>query len=101
MRQSLSSDKKIQYQNLVDKIRLKRLSDFEFNDENDNENTELENNKSNPIINYKFAKNTNNNIYSLLHALINPKDNSNYSKFYLPRNGSLLLSRERHKKYLG
>ena len=101
MRQSLSVDKKIQYQNLVDKIKLKRYNDFEFNDENDNDNTELENNKSNPIVNYKFVKRSNKNTYSILHALINPKDNSNYSKFYLPRNGSLLLSRERHKKYLG
>ena len=101
MRQSLSMDKKIQFQNLVDKIKLKRYNDFEFNDENDNEITELENNKSNQIINNKFAKKSNKSTYSILHALINPKDDSNYSKFYLPRNGSLLLSREKHKKYLG
>ena len=97
MRRSLSNDKKIEYQNLVDKIRLKQINDFD--EENEYEFTELESNKTNIIYNYKSQNKFDNKNYSLLNALVNPKDNSNYSKFYLPRNGSMLLSREKIKKF--
>ena len=97
MRRSLSNDKKIEYQNLVDKIRLKQINDFD--EENEYEFTELESNKTNIIYNYKSQNKFDNKNYSLLNALVNPKDISNYSKFYLPRNGSMLLSREKIKKF--
>ena len=98
MRRSISNDKKIEYQNLIDKIRLKKLS--EYDDEIDYEFTESENNKTNIIFNYKSKNESDKKNNSLLNALVNPKDNFNYSKFYLPRNGSMLLSREKIKKFL-
>ena len=97
MRRSLSNDKKIEYQNLVDKIRLKQINDYD--EENEYEITELESNKTNIIYNNKSQSKFGNKNYSLLTALINPKDNFNYSKFYLPRNGSMLLSRDKIKKF--
>ena len=98
MRRSISNDKKIEYQNLIDKIRLKKLN--EYDDEIDYEFTESENNKTNIIFNYKSKNESDKKNNSLLNALVNPKDNFNYSKFYLPRNGSMLLSREKIKKFL-
>ena len=62
-----------------------------------NEINEIENLKTNPLINYKFRPEEKNN--SILHALVNPKDNFNYSRFYLPRNGSMLLSRDKAKRF--
>ena len=96
LRRSLSNDKRIEYQNLIDKIRLNKLN--EYDDEIDYEFTELESNKTNIIYNYKSQNKSDNKNNSLLNALVNPKDNFNYSKFYLPRNGSMLLSREKIKK---
>ena len=97
MRRSISNEKRKEYQSLVDKIKLKKLNDYEFNDEKENEINEIENLKTNPLINYKFRPEEKNN--SILHALVNPKDNFNYSRFYLPRNGSMLLSRDKTKKF--
>ena len=97
MRRSISNEKRKEYQSLVDKIKLKKLNDYEFNDEKENEINEIENLKTNPLINYKFRPEEKNN--SILHAIVNPKDNFNYSRFYLPRNGSMLLSRDKTKKF--
>ena len=72
----------------------------EYDDEIDYEFTESENNKTNIIFNYKSKNESDKKNNSLLNALVNPKDNFNYSKFYLPRNGSMLLSREKIKKFL-
>ena len=97
MRRSISNEKRKEYQSLVDKIKLKKLNDYEFNDEKENEINEIENLKNNPLISYKFRPEEKNN--SILHAIVNPKDNFNYSRFYLPRNGSMLLSRDKTKKF--
>ena len=96
MRQSMSNDKRIQYQKLVDKIKIKKLNDY---DEDEYEITELESNKTNVIYNYKLQNKNDRKNISLLNALVNPKDSFNYSKFYLPRNGSMLLSRDKVKKF--
>ena len=100
MRLSMSIDKKKEYQNLADKIKLKKLNDYEFND--DNYITESETLKTNSLMNYRFkGKSTKGNKDDpLLLALVNPKDYSNYSRFFLPRNGSMLLSRDKAKKFI-
>ena len=100
MRQSLSKEKRQDYQTLIDKINLKKLDDYEFYDENENELTEIDNRKKNHFLNYKFQKKSEQNNFSLLRALVNPRDNSNYLRFFLPRHGSLLLSRDKPKKFL-
>ena len=94
MRQSLSNDKRKEFETLANKIKLKKLDDFEFNYENENELTEIDNVKKNILFPYKLQRKSDKKNFSLMNALVNPKDNSNYSRFYLPRNGSMLLSRD-------
>ena len=94
MRQSLSKDKRKEYQSLVDKIKFKKISDNEFYDENENELTEFDvAEKNNQVFNYRFQRKIEHKNFSLLKALVNPIDNSSYSKLLLPRNGSMLLKK--------
>ena len=94
MRQSLSKDKRKEYQSLVDKIKFKKISDNEFYDENENELTEFDvAEKNNQVFNYRFQRKIEHKNFSLLKALVNPIDNSSYSKLFLPRNGSMLLKK--------
>ena len=99
MRQSMSTDKRIEYQNLVYKIRLKNLEDdLEFVEGNNNNLNEIESMKKDSLFYYRLKRKKENQNFSLFKALINPNDNSNYSRYYLPRNGSMLLSKDRAKK---
>ena len=101
MRKSLSTDKRIEYEGLIDAIRfqkLQRLQNPELNEEDEIDETEIEDKKINSLFEYRFKKKTDNINKSLLNALVNPKDNSNFSRYYLPRNGSMLLSKEKAKK---
>lgn len=98
MRQSLSMDKKKEYLNLIDKIRLKKLSESELNEENENDSSEGETRKENTLFNFRFKRSSEKKNYSLLNAMVNPNENSNYPRFYLPRNGSMLLSKDKTKK---
>ena len=99
MRQSMSTDKKIEYQNLVDKIKLKNLEDdSEYADISNNNLNEIESMKKDNLFYYRLKRKKENQFFSLLKALVNPNDNSNYSRYYLPRNGSMLLSKDRAKK---
>ena len=93
MRQSISKDKRIEYQNLVDKIKLKKLNDSEFYDENLNEFTEIDANEKNNQV-FGFKRKTEQKNFSLLKALVNPNDDSSYSRLFLPRNGSMLLKKK-------
>ena len=99
MRQSMSNDKRKEFEILADKIKLKQLNDYEFNDENGEELTGIDARIKNPLLKYQFQGKTDKKNFSLLHALVNPKDNSNYSRFFLPRNGSMLLSRDKGYKF--
>ena len=86
MRRSLSNDKKKEYDSLVDKLRNKKINDL-FSEDCDDDISETENegikriNEKNP----------------LLKAIVNPNDKSVFSRYYLPRNWSMLLSRENKK----
>ena len=91
MRLSMSFDKKKEYENLMDKIRLNKYNNLELNYEDDNYLAEKEIFMNNSLFDYKFKRKNQNINYPLFHALVNPNDNFNYSKNYLPRNGSLLL----------
>ena len=93
MRQSISKDKRIEYQNLVDKIKLKKLNDSEFYDENLNEFIEIDANEKNNQV-FGFKRKTEQKNFSLLKALVNPNDDSSYSRLFLPRNGSMLLKKK-------
>ena len=100
MRQAMSIDKKIEYQSLIDKIRLKNLDDdSEYFDGSKNDLIEIESMKNEPLFNYRLKRKKENQNISLLNALVNPNDNSNYSRYYLPRNGSMLLSKDKTKKF--
>ena len=95
----MSTDKKIEYQNLVDKIKLKNLEDdSEYADISNNNLNEIESMKKDNLFYYRLKRKKENQFFSLLKALVNPNDNSNYSRYYLPRNGSMLLSKDRAKK---
>ena len=102
MRQAMSFDKKKEYENLIDKMRLNNnnnIVDNEFYDESKNSLIEIEYNKKDPLFDYRFKRaNEEKKNYSLLNALVNPNDSSNYSRYYLPRNGSMLLSKDKTKK---
>ena len=99
LRKSLSNYKKNEY------IELLNLTKREQNDENLNEE-----NKSNNLINKEKSKNESNleekklfknkikvakerKQISLSNAILNPNESNTFSKYYLPRSGSLLLSR--------
>ena len=103
MRKTISSDKKKEYESLICKLRGKRLNDF-CDEEYEDEMMENENGGNNSLLNnnatgksYKLKNNNN----SIQQAIVNPNDNPGYSRYYLPRNGSMLLSRdELTKKFL-
>ena len=93
LRKSMSDDKKKEYEKLFNKLRGKTI--INNNDYYEDENFENENKKNNSYLlniesgkTNRFKKNN-----SLLEAIVNPNDNSIYSRYYLPRNGSSLLSR--------
>ena len=97
MRKSMSNDKKKEYELLVDRLRAKRVSELYFNedyeeDSFDNEN--LANNSNTGLLKPLGLKKEN----SLLEAIVNPNDNPIFSRYYLPRNGSMLLSRDELNK---
>lgn len=97
MRRSMSNDKKKEYEVLLDKLRAKRINDYYFNEDYDDEVLDTDNgmNISNTGINKSIGLKKGN---SLLEAIVNPNDNPVFSRYYLPRNGSMLLSREEQKK---
>ena len=90
LRRVLSSYKKKEYDSLINKLRNNKQikeDDFEFDDEN--EDLYIKPSSSVNDINIKQNKNN-----SLIQAMVNPNDNVNCSKYFLPRNGSMLLSRK-------
>ena len=93
----MSNDKRKEYELLVDRLRAKRISDLYFNEDYeedflDNEN--LANNSNTGLLKPQGLKKEN----SLLEAIVNPNDNPIFSRYYLPRNGSMLLSRDELNK---
>ena len=103
MRKTISKDKKKEYESLLGKLRGKSFNDY-YNEDYEDEFIEPENAGNNNSIlinnvNGKTQKMKKNN--SLMQAIVNPNDNPSYSRYYLPRNGSMLLSRdELNKKFL-
>lgn len=98
MRRSMSNDKKKEYEALVDKLRAKKINEY-FNEDYEDEFLESDNavNVSNNGIGKSVSLKKGN---SLLEAIVNPNDQQNFSKYYLPRNGSMLLSRDEQNKKL-
>ena len=99
MRRSMSNDKKKEYEYLVDKIRARKLNELLYSNEEYEDEIEEEkegNNSSliNPLGKSVGLKKNN----SLLEALVNPNDNPVYSRFYLPRCGTMLLSKDEQSK---
>ena len=99
MRKSMSIDKRKEFDNLANKIKLKQINDNDFYDESEEGLTENENKSKNSFLNFRSQRKTDKKNFPLLNALINPKENSNYSRFFLPRNGSMLLSRDKGHKF--
>ena len=99
MRKSMSIDKRKEFDNLANKIKLKQINDNDFYDESVEGLTENENKSKNSFLNFRSQRKTDKKNFPLLNALINPKENSNYSRFFLPRNGSMLLSRDKSHKF--
>ena len=103
MRKTISKDKKKEYESLLGKLREKSFNDY-YNEDYEDEFIEPENAGNNNSIfinniNGKTHKMNKNN--SLMQAIVNPNDNPSYSRYYLPRSGSMLLSRdELSKKFL-
>ena len=98
MRRSMSNDKKREYEALLDKLKAKKINDF-INEDYEDEFIETDNavNMSNNINGKSISLKKGN---SLLEAIVNPNDNSVFSRYYLPRNGSMLLSRDEQNKKL-
>ena len=99
MRRSMSNDKKKEYEYLADKIRSRQLNELLYNNEEYEDEIEEEkegNNSSllNPLGKSAGIKKNN----SLLEAIVNPNDNPVYSRFFLPRCGNMLLSRDEQNK---
>jgi len=99
MRRSMSNDKKREYEHLADKIRSRQLNEILYNNEEYDDEVDEEKEVNNSSILNPLGKSTGlkkNN--SLLEAIVNPNDNPVYSRFYLPRCGNLLLSRDEQNK---
>ena len=95
----MSNDKKREYEALLDKLRAKKINEF-INEDYEDEFIETDNgiNTSNNVNGKSVSLKKGN---SLLEAIVNPNDNYVFSRYYLPRNGSMLLSRdEQNKKFL-
>ena len=91
LRRILSNCKKKEYDSLINKLRNHKEikdDDSEFDDDVE----ELQYIKSSsPINDINNKKNQNN---SLIEAMLNPSENISCSKYFLPRSGSMLLSRK-------
>ena len=85
LRKTVSDWKKGEYLNLID--RLKRNKTPKKEKEKEKEKKNEENKKKN------LRKQ-----HSLLNAIINPKDKFDYSQYFLPRMGTLLLKRSEEPK---
>lgn len=95
----MSNDKKKEYEYLVDKIRSRKLNEILYNNEENDEEIEEEKEGNNSSLLNLLGKSAGvNKNNSLLEAIVNPNDNSVYSRFYLPRCGSMLLSRDEQNK---
>ena len=86
----MSNDKRKEYENLVDKLRTKKVNDYEDYDDEILENDNFGYNSNIGVGKSLNLKKEN----SLMEAIVNPSDNLAFSRYYLPRNGSMLLSRE-------
>ena len=98
MRQSMSNDKRIQCESLIDKIRINKMFESEYVDEGESDRTGIETMKQNALFEHKLKRKSDKTNNSIMYALVNPKDNSHFSRYYLPRNGSMLLSKDKAKK---
>ena len=96
LRRTMSDWKKNDYNLLVNKM----AKNFDNGDESYNDRDYLFRNnsvgfltgKNSLVKNIKLRKEK-----SLLNAMINPNDNITYSRFFLPRSGSMLLSRKENQ----
>ena len=95
LRRTMSDWKKNDYDLLVSQISKNIDSTIDYEEPNNDRDYLYKNNsvdylmdKSNLIKNIKLRKEK-----SLLNAMVNPNDNTTYSRFFLPRSGSMLLSR--------
>ena len=97
----MSNEKKKEYDYLADKLRIRKINEIYYNDEYDDEIEDENGDNNSNLVNISFKNpiglRKNN---SLLEAIVNPNDNLIYSRYYLPRNGSMLLSREDQSKKL-
>lgn len=90
MRKSISNLKKAECEALLNKINRKKIEGSCFLKEEGNLSASL-NNKSDIFQNIGHLRFKNQK--SLLNAIINPNEDSNYSQYFLPHSGSKLLSR--------
>ena len=69
MRQSMSTDKKIEYQNLVDKIKLKNLEDdSEYVDGSNNNLNEIESMKKDNLFYYRLKRKKEKSIFFFIKS---------------------------------
>ena len=89
LRRTMSDWKKHEYTNLVNEIKKNNKKGGKERDrDRDRDRDNLLRNNSFGFKNIRIKKQN-----SLLNAMINPKDEFGYSKYFLPRSGSMLLSR--------
>jgi hypothetical protein len=99
MRRSMSNDKKREYEHLADQIRSRQLNELLYNNEEYDDEIEEEKEGNNSSLLNPLGKSVGlNKNNSLLEAIVNPNDNPVYSRFYLPRCGTMLLSRDEQNK---
>ena len=90
LRRTMSDWKANEYLNLVNEIRKNNKKGVKERDRDRDRDRDREmfRNNSFGLKNIKIKKQN-----SLLNAMINPNDEFGYSRYFLPRNGSMLLSR--------
>ena len=97
LRKSISNFRKSEYQELVNLSKKKSSIDIKDegnNNENKHNKKEYKDNLDDKILfknKIKIIKDK--NINNLSSAILNPNESNTFSKYYLPRSGSLLLSR--------
>ena len=93
LRRTMSDWKTGEYMNLVNEIKKNNKKGTKERDRDREDREKMFRNNSYGFINIRIKKQN-----SLLNAMINPKDEFSYSRYFLPRTGSMLLSRMEEPK---
>ena len=97
LRKSISDFRKKEYEGLLNKISKCKICENEESQKNDKDNIDTLYNLNDKLL---FKNKISNLIKDKKHkylssAILNPDESNNFSQYYLPRSGSMLLTREK------